>query len=135
MPVELDDTDWDLVVGDQIPEGDIEIKYIGLRPAEKLYEELLIGSNVSGTKHPRICRADEDHLPLETIEKIAQQLDAAAREFDFARARSLLAGAVPEYQPENGIEDLIWVASNGESSESLSIDKIVEFPGPEGAKS
>ncbi|NNM53032.1 MAG: polysaccharide biosynthesis protein [Pseudomonadales bacterium] len=43
------------------PEGDIEIKYIGLRPGEKLYEELLIGGEVSGTRHPRIMRADEQH--------------------------------------------------------------------------
>ena len=46
------------VLDDDNPDGDIEIKYVGLRPAEKLYEELLIGSNVTGTRHPRICRAD-----------------------------------------------------------------------------
>ncbi|WP_348240277.1 polysaccharide biosynthesis protein, partial [Salmonella enterica] len=45
------------------PDGDIEIKFTGLRPGEKLYEELLIGSNVAGTDHPSIMRADEPHLP------------------------------------------------------------------------
>ena len=45
---------------DNSPDGDIEVRYTGLRPAEKLYEELLIGSNVMGTEHPGIMRAEED---------------------------------------------------------------------------
>ena len=45
------------------PDGDISIEFTGLRPAEKLYEELLIGSDVSGTEHPRILRANEEKIP------------------------------------------------------------------------
>jgi FlaA1/EpsC-like NDP-sugar epimerase len=45
------------------PQGDISIEFTGLRPGEKLYEELLIGDNVAATPHPMIMTANEDHLP------------------------------------------------------------------------
>jgi len=48
--------------------GDIAIEYTGLRPGEKLFEELLIGESVTGTEHPKIMRAEEDHLPWEVLE-------------------------------------------------------------------
>jgi len=51
------------------PEGDIEVVYTGLRPGEKLYEELLIGSNVKGTEHPRIMSADEECLTYDVLYK------------------------------------------------------------------
>ena len=54
------------------PDGDIEIEFTGLRPAEKLYEELLIGENVSGTEHPRIMRAEEHFVPYEQLEGLLQ---------------------------------------------------------------
>jgi len=53
---------------DENPTGDIEIQYTGLRPGEKLYEELLIGDNVIGTEHSRIMRAEEVSLPWEEVE-------------------------------------------------------------------
>ena len=61
------------------PEGDIEIQFVGLRPAEKLYEELLIGSNVAGTGHPRIMRADEDCLTMDDVTDLLDQLRQASR--------------------------------------------------------
>jgi FlaA1/EpsC-like NDP-sugar epimerase len=59
--------------------GDIEISFTGLRPAEKLYEELLIGENVAGTEHPRIMRAREDYLSRDEINPLLDELQLAAR--------------------------------------------------------
>ncbi len=109
------------------PDGDIPIEYIGLRPAEKLYEELLIGSDVSGTEHPRILRADEKSLPFETISNVVGELQDAAAELDYVRARGLLSSAVEGYNPTNGIDDLVWLSKNDGTGGAQS-DKIVEFP-------
>jgi FlaA1/EpsC-like NDP-sugar epimerase len=90
------------------PDGDIEIVYTGLRPAEKLYEELLIGNNVVRTIHPRIRRATEHRLPWVQMKVVLDELLNALREFDCARARDLLMRVVVEYQPQDGIQDLVW---------------------------
>jgi FlaA1/EpsC-like NDP-sugar epimerase len=112
---------------DAHPDGDIEIQYTGLRPAEKLYEELLIGSNVSGTEHPRILRADEDFLSLEELTECLDGLDAASRQFDHAKARDILLRSVNEYNPANGIDDLVWLRKTGTDVEVHS-DRVVDFP-------
>ncbi len=90
------------------PDGDIAIEYIGLRPAEKLFEELLIGSNVVGTEHPRIMTADEDALPYDVLSNLLDQLQKAAADLDYETARQLLIDVVKEYSPPNGIDDLAW---------------------------
>jgi FlaA1/EpsC-like NDP-sugar epimerase len=90
------------------PNGDIEISYTGLRPAEKLYEELLIGENVAGTEHPRIMRAREDYLSREAINPLLDELQLAARSVDRRQVRDVLLRAVAEYKPNNGIDDLLW---------------------------
>src|SRR5699024_9642660 len=64
------------------PSGEIAVEFSGLRPGEKLYEELLIGDNVSPTEHSMIMRADEDFLPWAELEVILQQLMTAARDGD-----------------------------------------------------
>ena len=71
---------------EQHPEGDIEIAYTGLRPAEKLYEELLIGNNVTGTQHPMILRAIEHSLPWERIQWMLDEIQGAMARFDCQRA-------------------------------------------------
>jgi FlaA1/EpsC-like NDP-sugar epimerase len=109
------------------PDGDIPIEYIGLRPAEKLYEELLIGSNVSGTEHPRILRADERSLPFDTLSGFIDELQEALAGLDYDRARGLLSSAVEGYSPTNGIDDLVWLRKNDGTGDAQS-DKIVEFP-------
>jgi len=96
------------VLDDENPDGDIEIKYIGLRPAEKLYEELLIGDNVSGTGHPLIMRAHEDFIPYESLLPLLRQLSGFAEDRDRFGARDLLKQVVNGYQPTNGIDDLVW---------------------------
>jgi FlaA1/EpsC-like NDP-sugar epimerase len=90
------------------PDGDIEVEYTGLRPAEKLYEELLIGTNATGTEHPMILRATEHSLPWESLQIILRELLIAMRKFDCQRAREIMVGAVTEYVPAPHIEDLVW---------------------------
>lgn len=90
------------------PEGDIEIVYTGLRPAEKLFEELLIGTNVTGTEHPMIMRAIEHSLPWSHVQQILEDLWLALGKFDCDRARQLLMQTVAEYKPAQGIQDLVW---------------------------
>jgi FlaA1/EpsC-like NDP-sugar epimerase len=90
------------------PDGDIEIKYIGLRPAEKLYEELLIGNDVTGTEHPRIMRAQERKIPFEDLQASIRELEFLLAGRDRGLVRELLMKVVQGYKPVNGIEDLIW---------------------------
>jgi FlaA1/EpsC-like NDP-sugar epimerase len=94
---------------EQNPEGDIEVTYTGLRPAEKLYEELLIGTNVMGTEHSMIMRATEHHLPWVVVAELLQELLDATNRFDCIRVRELLMRSVVEYRPGQDIQDLVWV--------------------------
>ena len=107
-------------------DGDIEIEYTGLRPAEKLYEELLIGSDVSGTQHPRIMRAKEDYLDLDSLYLLVDELKAASQELDRDRARQVLMTSVSGYQPSNGVEDLVWVRKHASVEEEPS-DKVIDI--------
>jgi len=109
------------------PDGDIEIEYMGLRPAEKLYEELLIGANVTGTEHPRIMRADEHSLSCAVVASLIGELKSAADEKDHTRAREVLTRAVREYAPDNGIDDLVWRQRTGTRSDSAT-STVVQFP-------
>lgn len=93
---------------DKNPDGDVEIEYTGLRPAEKLFEELLIGNNVTGTEHPMIMRAMEHSLPWERVQALLDELLVTMGKFDCRRARELLVDAIAEYTPSTGIEDLVW---------------------------
>ena len=93
------------------PEGDIEIRYSGLRAGEKLYEELLIGENVSGTEHPLIMRAEEIELPWPYLREKLEQLDDAFHQFDYETVRNVLLEVVDGYQPTGGICDQVWAKS------------------------
>jgi len=90
------------------PDGDIEIEYTGLRTAEKLFEELLIGTNVTGTDHPMILRAIEHHLPWTRMQQILNEQLVALASFDCHRALALLTESVAEYQAEVDIRDYVW---------------------------
>jgi FlaA1/EpsC-like NDP-sugar epimerase len=113
------------VRSEELPDGDIQIEYIGLRPAEKLYEELLIGSNVSGTQHPRIMRADEDFIPYDELLVMLEELRHASADLDYETARNVLRRAVKEYKPVNGIDDIIWARKSGSDRAPST---VVEFP-------
>jgi FlaA1/EpsC-like NDP-sugar epimerase len=90
------------------PDGDIEITYTGLRTAEKLFEELLIGSNITGTDHPMIMRAMEHSLPWEKMQQLLNELLIALASFDCRRSVGLLCEAVAEYRQTHDIRDYVW---------------------------
>lgn len=93
---------------DNNPNGDIEIQITGLRPGEKLYEELLIGESEQPTQHPRIRTAREVYLPWEEMEALLAELNAACEAYDQARIRELLLQAPTAFNPQAGICDLVW---------------------------
>jgi len=97
------------VRSNKTPHGDIAIEFTGLRPGEKLYEELLIGDNVSPTEHPMIMRANEEHLPWEQFKERLGELLAAVESDDYERVRQLLRETVNGYKPEGEIVDWIHV--------------------------
>jgi len=90
------------------PDGDIEIEFTGLRPGEKLYEELVIGDNVSETDNPMIMRAEEKMLAWEDLKLIIDQLSEAIDNCDQDRLRQLLIKAVPEFKPQCEITDYLF---------------------------
>ncbi|MGZ8158881.1 MAG: polysaccharide biosynthesis protein [Methylobacter sp.] len=90
------------------PDGDIEISFTGLRSGEKLYEELLIGDDVSKTDHSRIMRAQEHVIPWAGLEIMLAALEQATKDDDFVRIREVLADAVAGFVPQCEIEDILW---------------------------
>ncbi|KAB8066002.1 polysaccharide biosynthesis protein [Janthinobacterium violaceinigrum] len=96
------------VKSESTPDGTIEIHHVGLRPGEKLYEELLIGENVEGTEHPLIMRAQESEIPWQQLEPMLNEMTEACNNFDHEQIRTLLLRIVREYAPQCGIEDLLW---------------------------
>ena len=92
----------------QNPNGDIEIIFTGLRPGEKLYEELLIGDNVSSTEHSQISRAEEDFLSAGELEKYLKDLNEAERIGDVSALRDILKQAVSGFTPAEEIADIVY---------------------------
>ncbi|MEZ9128849.1 polysaccharide biosynthesis protein [Vibrio splendidus] len=118
-PVKITDLATNLVnlsgleVKDELhPYGDIEILFSGLRPGEKLYEELLIGDNVEQTAHERIMTANESFLPIEEYKQLIDDLDTACHNFEHEKIRQLLLNAPTDFSPTDGISDLVWKRTN-----------------------
>jgi FlaA1/EpsC-like NDP-sugar epimerase len=93
------------------PDGDIAIEYIGLRPGEKLYEELLIGENTTGTNHPRIFKNNEPIIPFEELVAVLERLEEAIHRLDDAEMQDVLRTTVEGYAPASGSHP---VAAKGE---------------------
>lgn len=105
---------------EQNPDGDIEIKITGLRPGEKLYEELLIGEQVEGTEHPRIMKATEQMLSWSELRKFLIELDSACHRFEHEEIRQLLLSIPAGFTPTDGICDLVWKARSTQQGSPVS---------------
>ena len=86
-------------------DGDIEIVYTGLRSGEKLYEELLIGNNVTSTQHSKIMRAQETIIPWEQLSEILQELERENNADNCQQVRDLLLMYVDGFKPQCEVED------------------------------
>ena len=89
------------------PEGYIEIVYTGLRPGEKLYEELLIGDKVSETEHQKIMRAEEMTLPWDELSVTLSELAEVNRKGDCKQVRKILIEMIDGFEPQCDVEDLL----------------------------
>ena len=96
------------------PQGDIAIEFTGLRPGEKLYEELLIGDNVVMTRHPMIMSAHEDYLHWDLLKERFVELLAALESNDYNKVRQLLRETVSGYAPDTEIVDFIHLQQRSE---------------------
>ncbi|WP_428031362.1 polysaccharide biosynthesis protein [Ancylobacter sp.] len=103
------------------PEGDVEIRFTGLRPGEKLYEELLIGGTAQPTEHPRIMTTVDRSLSLSELERVLAQLKAACDAQDIPEVRAILREAPTGYVPEGGIVDPCWQPRAAAPSEKRSV--------------
>ena len=102
-----------LKVKDDInPDGDIEIKYTGLRPGEKLYEELLIGDNVTKTENPLIMRAKEEMTTWDELKISLDRLENLNQELDHEKLRQILIKIVPAFNPQSEINDIMYLNKN-----------------------
>jgi FlaA1/EpsC-like NDP-sugar epimerase len=103
------------VKDDQNPDGDIGIEITGLRPGEKLYEELLIGDNPKPTSHPRIMKANEDYIAWSDLEAKLESLDVALNLNDVNLIRAMMQQLVFGYTPSDAIVDWVYMEQEAEA--------------------
>lgn len=106
------------IKSEENPDGDIAIEILGLRPGEKLYEELLIGESVQNTHHPRIMTATEVMLEWDNLNTLLNKIETACNDFDYECIRSLLVEAPAGFQPTDGICDIVWQRNHNENAKN-----------------
>lgn len=117
------------------PDGDIEIAFSGLRPGEKLYEELLVGDNVTGTEHPMIMRAEEDSLTEAVLDTLLARLTGACDSNDCHTIKEVLEEAVSGFKSSDGISDAIWKKRHQNGEPRLDkADNVVAMPAKAGSQ-
>jgi FlaA1/EpsC-like NDP-sugar epimerase len=97
---------------EQNPDGDIPIEVTGLRPGEKLFEELLIGDNPLQTSHPLIMRAQDDFIAWDDLRMRLDSLEEALQRNDVDAIRLLMQDLVPGYTPIDGVVDWVYLEKN-----------------------
>jgi FlaA1/EpsC-like NDP-sugar epimerase len=107
---------------DQNPDGDIGIEITGLRPGEKLYEELLIGDNPKPTSHPRIMKANEDFISWSDLEAKLGSLEVALNVNDVSLIRAMMQQLVAGYTPSDAIVDWVYMEQEAEALAMNSIN-------------
>lgn len=100
------------------PGGEVEIEVTGLRPGEKLYEELLLGNDPQPTQHPAIRRASEPFLPMRELEERLNALNLAVGANDVPLIRGLLQQIIPDYKPSGEVVDWVHLEQEREVAES-----------------
>ncbi len=113
------------VKSNKYPKGDIEINYTGLRPGEKLYEELLIGENIEGTSHPEIMTADEDLLQWNDMKNALDLMAQLCDDMDCQGIVQLLLQLPTGYSPQHELCDLLWDKKN----DSQNVIRFKTFTG------
>jgi FlaA1/EpsC-like NDP-sugar epimerase len=103
------------------PDGDIDIVFTGLRPGEKLHEELLIGNKPVATDHPRVMMASEEFLPLELLVTKMNRLWEALDRYDLETLLALLGDLVPEYQREPQTADWLFRAISLSGRDGIAV--------------
>ncbi|GEA52348.1 nucleoside-diphosphate sugar epimerase [Vibrio inusitatus NBRC 102082] len=93
---------------EQEPYGDVEITFTGLRPGEKLYEELLVGEEELDTEHSQIKRANEVYIPYKEFIAYLDKLDQASHDYQHQKIRELLLELPLQFNPTDDINDLVW---------------------------
>jgi len=104
---------------DANPDGDIAIEITGLRPGEKLFEELLIGNDPQATLHPRIMKANEENMPWAELQASLNAMQVALDVNDVGVLRRMLEQLVMGYQPSGDIVDWVHLAQEAEYEKSM----------------
>ena len=102
---------------EETPSGDIEIHFSGLRPGEKLFEELLLGDHVTGTGHPMIMRAEEEFPSMEQLRHWLGALETHCEQMDCDSIKTVLMEAVSGFEEHDGMHDHLWKKQRASEAE------------------